>query len=67
MNKTRRGEAKHIGKKENPDSGVSLTGRRYQIGDKAHARNAVARVSRKGAPAEYTFCCTAWGVARFTI
>lgn len=35
-----------------PDSSFALSGRRYPIEDKNHARNALARVSRHGSPAE---------------
>jgi hypothetical protein len=35
-----------------PASKFALPGRRYPIEDEAHARNALARVSQKGTPAE---------------
>jgi hypothetical protein len=39
-------------RKNIPASEFALPGRRYPIEDKAHARNALARVSQKGSPAE---------------
>ena len=39
-------------RKKIPTSEFALPGRRYPIEDKAHARNAIARVSQKGTPAE---------------
>ena len=39
-------------RKRIPSGEFALTGRRYPIEDKAHARNALARVSQKGTPAE---------------
>jgi hypothetical protein len=35
-----------------PTGKFALPGRRYPIEDKVHARNALARVSQKGTPAE---------------
>jgi hypothetical protein len=35
-----------------PGKAFALKGRRYPIADKAHARNALARVSQHGTPAE---------------
>lgn len=35
-----------------PDSSFALPGRRYPIEDIVHARNALARVSQDGTPAE---------------
>jgi hypothetical protein len=39
-------------RKRIPSGEFALPGRRYPIEDKAHARNALARVSQKGTPAE---------------
>jgi hypothetical protein len=39
-------------RKKIPTSGFALPGRRYPIEDEAHARNALARVSQDGTPAE---------------
>jgi hypothetical protein len=39
-------------RKKIPTSGFALPGRRYPIEDKAHARNALARVSQTGTRAE---------------
>jgi hypothetical protein len=39
-------------RKKIPTSEFALPGRRYPIEDKVHARNALARVSQKGTPAE---------------
>ena len=39
-------------RKKIPTSEFALLGRRYPIEDKAHARNALARVSQDGTPAE---------------
>jgi hypothetical protein len=39
-------------RKQLPDSAFALPGRRYPIHDKAHARNALARVAQHGTPAE---------------
>jgi hypothetical protein len=39
-------------RKKIPTSEFALPGRRYPIEDKAHARNALARVSQDGTPAE---------------
>ena len=46
--------AKLTSKRRNalPASDFALPGRRYPIEDKAHARNALARVSANGTPAE---------------
>ncbi len=35
-----------------PDSAFALPGRRYPIANESHARNALARVSANGTPAE---------------
>ncbi len=40
------------GRKAIPRTDFALPGRRYPIEDKAHARNALARVSGNGTPAE---------------
>jgi hypothetical protein len=37
---------------EIPKDGFALPGRRYPIEDKAHARDALSRVSQAGTPAE---------------
>jgi len=39
-------------RKKIPAAEFALPGRRYPIEDKAHARNALSRVSQKGTPAE---------------
>jgi hypothetical protein len=39
-------------RKRIPTAKFALAGRRYPIEDKAHARNALARVSQDGTPAE---------------
>ena len=39
-------------RKKIPSGKFALPGRRYPIEDKAHARNALARVSQDGTPAE---------------
>ena len=39
-------------RKKIPAGKFALPGRRYPIEDKAHARNALARVSQDGTPAE---------------
>jgi len=39
-------------RKRLPEGAFALPGRRYPIEDKAHARNALARVSQDGSPAE---------------
>jgi hypothetical protein len=39
-------------RKKIPASEFALPGRRYPIEDEAHARNALARVSQDGTPAE---------------
>ncbi len=39
-------------RKKIPTSAFALPGRRYPIEDEAHARNALARVSQDGTPAE---------------
>jgi hypothetical protein len=39
-------------RKKIPTSEFALPGRRYPIEDKAHARNALARVSQDGTPGE---------------
>jgi hypothetical protein len=39
-------------RKKIPATEFALPGRRYPIEDKAHARNALSRVSQKGTPAE---------------
>jgi hypothetical protein len=39
-------------RKKLPNSKFALPGRRYPIEDVAHARNALARVSQDGTPAE---------------
>ena len=39
-------------RKKIPRGQFALPGRRYPIEDKAHARNALARVSQDGTPAE---------------
>ena len=39
-------------RKKIPDGEFALPGRRYPIEDEAHARNALARVSQDGTPAE---------------
>ena len=39
-------------RKEIPTGEFALPGRRYPIEDKAHARNALARVAQKGTPAD---------------
>lgn len=39
-------------RKKLPTKDFALPGRRYPIEDKAHARNALARVSQNGTPAE---------------
>lgn len=46
--------AKLTTKKRNklPSKAFALKGRRYPIADKAHAKNALARVSQHGTPAE---------------
>ncbi len=41
-------------RKRIPTGDFALPGRRYPIEDKAHARNALARVSQDGTPAEKT-------------
>ncbi len=41
-------------RKKIPTSEFALPGRRYPIEDEAHARNALARVSQDGTPAEKT-------------
>ena len=41
-------------RKKLPNSKFALPGRRYPIEDEAHARNALARVSQDGTPAEKT-------------
>ncbi len=35
-----------------PTKSFALSGRRYPVNDKAHAKNALARVSQHGTPAE---------------
>lgn len=46
--------AKLTAKKRNalPKTSFALPGRRYPVEDKAHARNALARVAQHGSPAE---------------
>jgi hypothetical protein len=46
--------AKLTAKKRNklPSKAFALKGRRYPIADRAHAKNALARVSQHGTPAE---------------
>ena len=39
-------------RKRIPTGEFALPGRKYPIEDKAHARNALSRVSQKGTPAE---------------
>jgi hypothetical protein len=39
-------------RKKLPKASFALGGRRYPIHDKAHARNALARVSQHGSPSE---------------
>jgi hypothetical protein len=39
-------------RKNLPDSAFALPGRRYPIHDRAHARNALARVAQHGTPTE---------------
>ena len=39
-------------RKKIPSGDFALPGRRYPIEDQAHARNALARVSQDGSPAE---------------
>jgi hypothetical protein len=39
-------------RKKIPTSDFALPGRRYPVEDEAHARNALARVSQDGTPAE---------------
>lgn len=39
-------------RKKIPTSEFALSGRRYPIEDKSHARNALSRVSQNGTPAE---------------
>ncbi len=41
-------------RKKIPTGEFALPGRRYPIEDEAHARNALARVSQDGSPAEKT-------------
>ena len=54
VRKERCGMAKLTTKKRNKISGknFALPGRRYPIEDRAHAKNALARVSQHGSPAE---------------
>jgi hypothetical protein len=40
------------GRKALPTSAFAVKGRKYPIEDKAHARNALSRVSQFGSPAE---------------
>ena len=44
-------------RKKIPTGEFALPGRRYPIEDEAHARNALARVSQGGTPAEKTTVC----------
>lgn len=46
------GELTSRGRKRLKDSDFALPGRRYPIHDKAHARNALARVSQHGTAEE---------------
>lgn len=51
------GKLSKAARKKIPATEFALHGRRYPIEDKAHARNALSRVSQKGTPAEKAAVC----------